>query len=214
MKNYKKGKLRKICECGNEFYVWHSRSYTKFCSKKCRNKNRSETYKGRSTKWLIGSIPHNKGKTKDNYEPLKVVSQKMKDNENCIGYSGADNPMYGKPAPWTTKRNREMRGDRAPNWRGGINKDPYPFNFDEELKEIIRERDGRKCKKCGCPEIENGRKLTVHHIDYDKKNCEESNLVTLCVRCNSEVNFSRDDWEKYFKRLMTEAMKHGHLEFS
>ncbi len=36
-------------------------------------------------------------------------------------------------------------------------------------------------------EIENGRRLSVHHMDGNKMNCERSNLAALCVSCNSEA---------------------------
>jgi 5-methylcytosine-specific restriction endonuclease McrA len=44
---------------------------------------------------------------------------------------------------------------------------------------------------------------TVHHIDYDKKNSNPKNLITLCVSCNFKVNFERSYWENYFKSLET-----------
>ena len=44
-----------------------------------------------------------------------------------------------------------------------------------------------------------GEALTVHHIDYDKENCKENNLITLCKQCNSRVNFNRKYWTNYFK---------------
>ena len=31
------------------------------------------------------------------------------------------------------------------NWKDGIFKFPYPFNFNKELKELIRKRDNYKC---------------------------------------------------------------------
>ena len=43
-----------------------------------------------------GGIPHNKGKTKENYAPLKMVSEKMSGNKNPAGRFGALNPMFGK----------------------------------------------------------------------------------------------------------------------
>ena len=40
-------------------------------------------------------------------------------------------------------------------------------------------------------------KLDIHHIHYDKENCEPD-LIALCRFCNSKVNTSRDFYENLF----------------
>ena len=87
-----------------------------------------------------------------------------------------------------------------PNWLGGISFEPYTTEFNKQLKELIRLRDGYKCQKCGCSEIENIRKLSIHHVDYNKKNCLPENLITLCIGCNGKVNKNRKKWIKYFQK--------------
>lgn len=47
-----------------------------------------------------------------------------------------------------------------------------------------------------------GRRLEVHHIDYDKTNCAESNLITVCKKCNIAANRNREMWADYYKNLM------------
>ena len=81
------------------------------------------------------------------------------------------------------------RGKNNPAWRGGVSKLPYPFNFDKELRELIRKRDDYKCQECGCPQIENGENLSVHHIDKDKNNVSPDNLVSLCKSCHGKIHF-------------------------
>ena len=49
-----------------------------------------------------------------------------------------------------------------------------------------------------------GQVLNVHHIDYNKQNCKEENLTSLCRQCNLRVNCNRDYWEKYFNKKFTE----------
>jgi len=90
-------------------------------------------------------------------------------------------------------------GENNPNWKGGISFEPYAPEFNKQLKELIRQRDGYKCQLCGMPECENIRKLDIHHIDYIKKNCLPDNLIALCNSCNAKVNFNRDYWTEYFK---------------
>jgi len=89
-------------------------------------------------------------------------------------------------------------GPNHPNWQGGISNFPYPFSFNKRLKEFIRNRDNYTCQLCGITQEENGRKLDVHHIDYDKDNLDPNNLIVLCRGCNSKVNFNRDFWKNHF----------------
>jgi len=86
-----------------------------------------------------------------------------------------------------------LAGEKNPNWQGGISFEPYSVDWTETLKRSIRERDHYICQLCS------NYGNTVHHIDYDKKNCNPTNLITLCVGCNTKVNFDREHWIKYFK---------------
>ena len=78
----------------------------------------------------------------------------------------------------------------------------YGSGWDEKLKSKIRKRDGYKCRECGFSQNELGYKLSVHHIDYDKNNNIEENLISLCKTCHSQTNFSREDWTKYYKEAL------------
>lgn len=74
----------------------------------------------------------------------------------------------------------------------------YSKEFNNVLKNKIRTRDNFKCQLCGVPEIECLKRLDVHHIDYNRKNCVEDNLIALCRRCNSDVNNDREFWKLFF----------------
>jgi len=85
-------------------------------------------------------------------------------------------------------------GEKASNWRGGISFEPYSPEWTRVLKEIIRERDKYICQVCG----KKGR--PVHHIDYDKKNCNPNNLITLCVSYHSKTGSGdREKWKIFFQ---------------
>jgi len=99
------------------------------------------------------------------------------------GMSGEANPMYGR------------RGDKAVAWRGGVSFIPYCPKFNKSLKNKIRERDQHSCQLCGCKE--NGKKLDIHHVHYDKPNCDPD-LITLCRICHAKVNFNRAYYENLF----------------
>ena len=93
-------------------------------------------------------------------------------------------------------------GERNSNYIDGKSNEPYPLKFNKKLKEIIRKRDNYTCQKCFVTEEEHliiyGRVLLVHHIDYDKNNCKEDNLITMCCECNFRVNYNRSYWKEYF----------------
>lgn len=99
------------------------------------------------------------------------------------------------------KRNisRSLFGSNNPAWRGGLSFEPYGSEFNGYLKSKIRQRDNFACQLCGRPQSELPIPLNVHHIDYNKKNNEESNLISLCPSCNSKVNTRREYWINYFK---------------
>lgn len=98
--------------------------------------------------------------------------------------------------------------EKNPNWRNGLSKLPYTFYFTKELKEQIRKRDNYTCQLCGITEEEHlilyGLVLSIHHIDYDKPNCDDNNLITLCRQCNARVNFNRNYWQEHFTKLIGE----------
>ena len=79
---------------------------------------------------------------------------------------------------------------------------PYPNEFNDILKDQIRKRDNYTCQNCGMTEEEHlivrGIELHIHHIDYNKQNCKENNLITLCEQCNLRANHNRDYWQKYY----------------
>jgi len=88
------------------------------------------------------------------------------------------------------------RKEKNPAWRGGISRQPYPFDFSKELKEVIRRRDNYKCQICGVPQEECIRTLPIHHIDYDKNNINPNNLITLCYSCHGKTMHKRERWKE------------------
>lgn len=160
----------------------------------------------------------NKGKirTKETKERLrrlrlgKKLSQETKEKMSLT--------LRGKPKPWLvgrkhseehkekirqamkgrliTPNNCFKKGEKHPSWNNGSSFEPYSTDWTNTLKRSIRERDHYICQLC----LKDG--YPVHHLDYNKKNCNPNNLITLCVSCNSKVNFNRNHWTNYFKDLL------------
>lgn len=91
-------------------------------------------------------------------------------------------------------------GENHPRWRGGH--EPYFGRAWGRLAESIRERDGRRCRRCGRTEKEEGRRLSVDHViprrafdDIEKAN-DPANLVALCNSCHGRKGRAEAKWLK------------------
>lgn len=92
--------------------------------------------------------------------------------------------------------------ENNPSWMGGISFEPYGIEFDRYLREEVRKRDNYTCQECNKSQEELKRKLTIHHIDYNKKNNKKINLISLCLKCHAKTNFNREHWKNYFNLRM------------
>jgi len=79
------------------------------------------------------------------------------------------------------------RGNKNWNWKGGKSFLPYPSEFNNHLRKRIKKRDGHQCVLCS-----GKKRLVIHHIDEDKNNCADENLITLCMACHNTYHFSKD----------------------
>jgi len=78
----------------------------------------------------------------------------------------------------------------------------YPKKYNKTLKDKIRKRDNYTCQNQVCNKKQGKRLLDIHHIDYNKENCNPNNLITLCMSCHAKTNTKRKYWINYFKKLM------------
>jgi len=180
------------CKCGNYKY-----RYAKTC-RKCY------------TLLSIGNLApnHKHGKYCKNKQYYckcgkELYGARSKFCSSCTR-RGKRHPFYHKKRPDFGKK---ITGAKHPNYIPGLIR-KYPVEFNDVLTESIRNRDNFKCQSCGILQKEhiklNRCKLHVHHIDYNKENCNKKNLITLCIKCNSVANFNRDYWYAYFTYKMEE----------
>ena len=86
-------------------------------------------------------------------------------------------------------KNLGMIAEKHPRSIDGRSSEPYCSRFNFQLKEQIRNRDNRTGVLCGKAEIQNGERLSVHHIDASKTqgcNGEKWYLCALCRSCNTK----------------------------
>lgn len=166
---------------------------------------------------------------KKHTESAKILMSKAKENyvpwnKGKTGYfseqaiENISNGRRGKPAwnsglkdchpPEVIEKLVHRGPDNAWYIDGRAGQNPYPPGWRRKLKNLIKERDGYRCRLCCTPESELLHGLSVHHIDYDKDNLDESNLVSLCRNCHAKTNYNRSKWQSFFegrKRLKRRA---------
>lgn len=200
--NWKGGAVKRICkECGEGFFIppsWIKKGGGTFCSLKCRDLAFSKNNKGpNSPLWKGGKV---KRVCKNCKIPFYVYPSRIRGGWGAF-CSNECRILFN-------------RGKNSPAWKGGISFEPYCSKFNEEFKKYIRAKFDNVCFLCGKTEEENGRKLDVHHVNYDK-NCgcaetkedkkaedESCQFVPLCRSCNSKVNKNRALWELRIKNKM------------
>lgn len=140
----------------------------------------------------------------------KAIANRSKRGKKLnYSLSGKNNPMFGRKHSEETKdkirlkaigrkisdetKNKlrmaivgKRRLEKHPLWKGGASFLPYATDWNETLRRSIRERDHYVCQNCGVPQSDKSH--AVHHIDYDKMNCDPKNLITLCTQCHSRTN--------------------------
>lgn len=200
----------------------HNRIYEKLTEK--QKLKLSEAHKGRSFSESHKNKISNslKGKLFSDSHKLnlskshkgKKLSESHK-NKLRIKSTGVNNPFFNRRHTKSTKIKISNKlkillsnKENHPNWKGGTSFEPYSPDWDETLKSKIKTRDNNECQNHNCKSIKIIQ-LHVHHIDYNKKNCSESNLITLCVSCHSKTNYNRKYWEKFYSDIINRRNNHG-----
>lgn len=103
------------------------------------------------------------------------------------------------------KMSMSHRGEKNPQWRGGISSELYDLKFNNKLRIKVRKRDHHTCALCEKQKTKKA--LSVHHIDYDKKNNVMMNLISLCLSCHGLTGTNRKYWAALFKKKIKAVYK-------
>ncbi len=117
------------------------------------------------------------------------LARKGKSSNNRGGYKLKDFTEEHRK-----KLSESKKGEKNHWWKGGISFESYTTDWTKTLKRSIRERDKYTCQICNKEPS-----IFVHHKDYNKKNCNSNNLITLCVSCHGKTNSNRNYWMNYFR---------------
>ena len=93
-------------------------------------------------------------------------------------------------------------------FRGGISVEEYCKKFNPEFKSRVRAFFGFRCLICGKSEEDEGRKMAVHHVNYEKSSCCDKDIkplfATLCMKHHALTNHNRDYWNSELEKIINE----------
>jgi hypothetical protein len=181
---WKGGPIAKVCEvCGKDYVAKRAQAKSRYCSLQCVGISQRGKSKGLRTAVRLACIECGN---------VFIVPGVRKETRECCSRK-CDG----------VRRAKKFSGDGNPNWNGGLSRKPYPYNF-RRISYEIRKRDGFVCRGLECSGVDT--KLTAHHINYNKEDCRETNLISLCSSCNSKANFNRPLWQKRYSDLMSATL--------
>jgi hypothetical protein len=138
---------------------------------------------------------------KKHTEETKLYISGKKKNKSYEQLYGKDKAKEIKKKQSNSLKGKNLK-EKNGSWKGGIAFLPYPYVFNNILKNKIRKRDKYNCQKCKKNEQFLGYNLNIHHIDYNKQNNNKNNLICLCNICHAKTNFNRNYWLNYFQNYM------------
>lgn len=89
-------------------------------------------------------------------------------------------------------------GENNHNWRGGISK----IKYTRVDKDTIYERDGHCCYLCKRTKLDSRQPIEIHHINFNRVDNLENNLISLCRDCHNLFHRDREIGEMYLTELM------------
>ena len=143
--------------CKKEFYAKPSllkKGWGKFCSSNCQYK----------------------AQKKGGFVACNICKKKIWRAPHELEHSKSGKFFCSKSCQ-TLWRNKEFRGPRHHNWKGGEHILHKSLLIENGIKPI--------CKLCN---YKDERVLAVHHLDKNRKNNNVKNLIFLCFNCHHLVH--------------------------
>lgn len=148
--------------------------------------------------------------TSDNYVNNNTKLEYICPNGHSSSMSWA-NFINGRRCPICAAIGRFGKGHW--NWQGGLSTQQYCEAWkDKEYKQDIKNRDGNRCLNPYCTS-HNKDDLTIHHINYIKKDCRPANLITVCRSCNSKANKDRGWHKSWYQTVLRNRYNIGAINY-
>jgi hypothetical protein len=146
--------------------------------------------------------------------------KKAEDPEFCKKLSRKVKEKYDNDFDWTVRRLESLIGGL---WYGCVRYYDYPIyceKFTLEFKERVRAYWNYTC--AGCEKLQsdnNGKRLSIHHVHYDKQMCCNGSLkdvVPLCSDCHNKtlVGKNKPMWERKFTDIIYSPPHNGKCYFT
>ncbi len=171
-------------------------------SNKNIGKKRTEEQKQKMGVGNIGKIRTEEFKKKLSEAHKGKVIQEETRQKIKVGNKGKKRTEKTRQRISVKAKERYKNPENNPNWQGGISFELYGLDFNKDLKGQILERDTYTCQDPNCEHKTN--LLDIHHIDFDKKNNNSENLITLCDSCHMKTNGKkkRQYFTEFYQNIM------------
>lgn len=135
--------------------------------------NYGDVPKGHKCRWKDGNP---KNAVIENVELVNPGQFSSEASKRLLGHTVSDE----------TRKKISIAHTGKSKWDGFVYDDRYP-GFSKWLKKKIRERDNYTCQICK-KDLHGQKNSRVHHIDGDKKNPDENNLILVCTKCHVSIH--------------------------
>ena len=151
---------------------------------------------------LLSNSLKGKSKSEEHRQKLAKANKGKKQTEEAKRKIGKANKGKIISEETRKKQSEAHRGELASNWQDGKSFEIYPMEFNKGFKRFIYERDNYTCQDPNCEHKTNI--LDAHHIDYNKKNNNSDNIITLCRSCHAKTNGknNRQYWTEFYQNTM------------
>jgi len=207
---------RKACKCGCGLYANPGRTFIKGHEKKKHIWDMPQQAREKISKANTGRVHVEESRSRMSIVQSKIQSLKKKPKiiKECeCGCEELASPNM-RFVSGHNSRGQEMSaetiikvsGPNHHNWKGGVATESYCCSWrDQGYKESIRKSDGYKCQNPLCRRTSS--RIVLHHINYSKKDCRPTNLITLCNSCNARANHNREFWQEHYESIMKNKTK-------
>ena len=130
-------------------------------------------------------------------ETKSKLRESLKGNTNSLG------KKFSKES--CRRISESKKGEKSYQWKGGISFEPYCPKFTNEFRERVRAFFRYCCVQCGKTAVEDRRRLSVHHVNFNKMACCDNSIplfVSLCQSCHSKTTRNRIFWEYWFTEMI------------